>query len=487
MAIGSRVPMIDALQRVTGVIDYASNVRLPGSLWARLVTSPYPHARIAAVDASAALRLPGVRAVISGSDLPALGLPTQMGGRSAVQRPILCFDRVRYVGDPVVAIAAEDDDAAREAASLVSIAYEELPSVTDLMAAIGEGAPVIHGSSNLAAEHHIVKGDVGVGFAEADEIYEDTFSTPAVQHVPLEPHCCVASFEDGRLLVWTSSQNPFGVRDELASLLGISNANVRVVVPSLGGGFGSKLSTWVEPIAVALVRATARPIKLTLSRAEEFASFVRHASHTRLRTGVMRDGRIVAREALCYLGTGAYGTAGLNGIANAASATSSAYRIPHVKADVFAVYTNTVPGGAFRAPGAPQMAWASEVQLAMIARRLGIDPLELRRINLLRDGDSFVAGGVLEDLHFDELFTSAAADLGWHTGDASYHSATRYRIGRAIVPTLKTTRTPSVSDAEYDELRKRFNAIEKRFPEFVSSDSPSQMPFSSLMLEPLEY
>jgi CO/xanthine dehydrogenase Mo-binding subunit len=447
MALGQSISMIDARQRVTGTIDYTLNHDLPGSLVGYLITSPHPHARIVRIDTTAARRVPGVRAVVGGGDLPALGM-RQMVGRGQDERPALAFERVRYVGEPVVAIAAIDQDAAQAAADLVEIEYEELPAELDLTEAMRPDATPIHGTSNMAFEHHLELGDIAVGFAEADEIFEDEFTTPAVQHVPLEPHCCVATFESGRLTVWSSSQNPFGLRDTLAGLLGVQRSHVRVLVLSLGGGFGAKGSALVEPVATALARASGKPVKLALTRSQEFATFVRHPSRIYLKTGVMRDGRLVAREARCEFAMGAYGTSGVVGIANGGVAITSAYRFPHVRVDSYAIYTNTVPAGSFRAPGVPQVAFASETQLDLIAERLGLDPVEFRKQNLVRDHDRFVAGGLLEDMHFDEMVDRGVEEIGWPT-PASVAGAgdRRRRIGRAVIPTLKMTQTPTVSNA----------------------------------------
>jgi CO/xanthine dehydrogenase Mo-binding subunit len=444
MAIGQPISMIDARQRVTGAIDYTVNTRIPGCLVARLVTSPHPHARILRVDTAAARRVPGVHAVISGFDVAGLEMRSVVG-RPPHERPVLAFEKARYVGEPVAAVAAIDDDAAREAAALVEVEYAELPAVFDLLAALEPGAPLVHEGGNLAFEDHLEQGDVKIGFAGADEIFEDEYSTPAVQHVPLEPHACIAMFQSGRLVVWSSSQNPFGLRDGLAALLGVPRSHVRVLVPSLGGGFGAKGAVFIEPIAAALARASGKPVQLALSRAEEFTTFVRHASRVFLKTGVKRDGTFTAREARCYFGTGAHGAAGVVGIRNGGVATSSLYRFPHVRADAYSVYTNTVPAGSFRAPGVPQVAFASEMQIDAIAERLGIDPVELRRKNLVRDDDRFVAGGRLEDMHFDEMLDEAARQIGW--GDPAPAGGVRRRIGRAVIPTLKMTRTPSESNS----------------------------------------
>ncbi len=447
MALGQSISMIDARQRVMGAIDYTLNTRIPGSLTARLVTCPSPHARILRVNADAARRLPGVYAVVSGADLPALGMG-QLLGKPPYERPVLAFDRALYAGEPVAAVAAIDEETAQEAAALVEVEYEELPAALDILGALEPGASLVHVPSNLAYEHHIERGDINVGFAEADEIFEDEFTTPAVQHVPLEPHNCIAMVQNDRMTIWSSSQNPFGVRDELATLLGVPRSKVRVLVASLGGGFGSKLVTFIEPIAAALALATGKPVQLTLTRAEEFTTFVRHAARIFLKTGVKRDGRLVAREAKCYFSTGAYGAAGVNGVSNGGVAMTSAYRFPHVQVDSFSVYTNTVPVGAFRAPGVPQVAFASEMQLDRIAEQLGIDPIELRRMNLVRDDDRFIAGGHLEDIHFDEMLDRGAQEIGWNTPLPSEATNNpRRRIGRAVIPTLKMTRTPTISNA----------------------------------------
>ncbi len=446
MALGQSIDMVDARQRVTGAIDYTLNQKIPGSLVARLVTSPHPHARVLRVNTEAAKRVPGVYAVVCGADLPGLGM-MQLLGKAPFERPVFAFDRTLYVGEPVAAVAAIDEDAALEAASLVEVEYEELPAALDILGALEPDAPLVHEDTNLNYEHHIVRGDIEAGFAEADEIFEDEFYTPAVQHVPLEPHNCAAMFQNDRVTIWSSSQNPFGVRDELALCLGIPRSHVRVLVASLGGGFGSKLVTFVEPIAVALAKASGRPVTLTLSRAEEFTTFVRHAARIFLKTGVKRDGRLVARQAKCYFSSGAYGAASVNGVSNGGVAISSAYRFPNVVVDSYSIYTNTVPVGAFRAPGVPQVAFASEMQLDRIAEKLQIDPVELRRMNLVRDDDRFIIGGHIEDIHFDEMLDRAVEEIGWKTPIPAEAQTPRRRIGRAIIPTLKMTRTPTVSNA----------------------------------------
>jgi CO/xanthine dehydrogenase Mo-binding subunit len=445
MALGQSISMIDARQRVMGAIDYAINTKIPGMLTARLVTCPHPHARILRINTEAARALPGVAAVVTGADLPGLGFGHYVG-KPPYERPVLAFERALYAGEAVAAIAAIDAETAEEAAALVEVEYEELPAALDILGALEPGPPLVHEPSNLAYEHHLERGDVDAGFAEADEIFEDEFFTPAVQHVPLEPHNCIAMFQNDRLTIWSSSQNPFGIRDDVAALLGVPRSKVRVLVASLGGGFGSKLVTLIEPIAAALAKASGKPVQLTLTRAEEFTTFVRHAARIFLKTGVMRDGRLVAREAKCYFSTGAYGAAGVNGVSNGGVAMTSAYRFPNVKVDSFAVYTNTVQVGAFRAPGVPQVAFASEMQLDRIAEKLDIDPIELRRLNLVRDDDRFIAGGHIEDIHFDEMLDRAAEEIGWNTPPEATNNPRR-RIGRAVIPTLKMTRTPTISNA----------------------------------------
>ncbi len=470
--IGQPLPMIDAEERVTGRINYALNVELPAMLHGKILRSPLPHARLKHIDGSAAERLPGVAAVLTRNDFAEASGYSAQYGRIFRDQSVVALDKVRFIGDPVAAIAGLTDEIAEEALSLVRVDYEELPAVFDEQAALQAEAPLVHdprpaqqpifsqliqdlpGGSNLCSHFKLRHGDVEAGFRQADFVFEDVFRSPAAQHVPLEPHVTVAEIFQGKLTLWTSTQMPHAVRSQMAELLRLPLSRVRVIVETLGGGFGSKGSLRLEPIAAFLARKAARPVKIVLSREEEFVTVCKHPATIRLKTGVNKDGRIVARQVTAHFNTGAYSDVGPVVARNGGSAMSGPYKIPHVRIDSFAVWTNLVPAGALRGFGVPQAVWAYESQMDMIAERLGVDPIEMRRKNLLRDGDSFATGEELCDMHFDELLDKTAADLRWQASDVRWSTGNRLstetgatRRGKGLALVIKATITPSTSAA----------------------------------------
>ena len=479
MAIGQSIGMIDGRERVRGAIAYALNVRLPGMLVGGILRSDRPHARVLNVDTSRAERVAGVVAVLSRADLVDQDAIFPYFGPVIRDQAIVAIDKVRYVGDPVAAVAASDEDAVQEALGCIDVEYEELPWVTDEVEAMRPGAPVVHESlpraaasfgdivlhteegTNCANHFTLRKGDVERGFAEADFIYEDTFRSPPVQHVPLETHVAVAQLQDGKVTIWTGTQTPHIVRSQVAEVFKVPVSDVRIIVHTLGGGYGAKCYAKLEPLAAVLAWKAHRPVKLVLTRDEEFRTVTKHGATITLKTGVKKDGTLVAHQALAYYNTGAYADIGPRLIKNGGYSTVGPYRVPNVVADSYAVYTNTVPAGAFRGFGISQGAWAYECQMDMIAERLGMNPLELRRKNLLRDGDTFSTGQVVGDLHYGELLDNALQALGGEGPGARIAAARpsatpespatkpgeRFRRGRAVTCTIKTTVTPSTSSA----------------------------------------
>ncbi len=429
---GFRVPMVDARERVTGTIEFVQNLVLPGMLHARVLRSPHAHARILGVDASRAAAAAGVMAVLTGADLddpaldPAFGLFLR-------DQPPLARDVARYAGEPVVAVAAETEAEAEAALAMIEVDYEPLPAVLDVDAALAPGAPVLHpgprrlafnrrdlvahqpGLTGTNAIHRfrLRRGDAEAGFAGADLIVEGEYRTPAVAHVAFETHVCVAWFRAGGLTVWSSSQAPSTLAETLAGVIGLPVARVRVIVPTLGGGYGSKIDPSIEPLVTLLARKARRPVRLSLSRAEEFVTGMKHPSVVRLRTGVRLDGTLVAHEAHCLYNGGAYATDTPEKITRG-YASMGPYRVPDIRVDSAGVYTNVTPACAFRGFGMPQMAWAHETQMDRVADALGMDPLALRLHNILLPGDAFSTGEtLLEDPHYPELLRDAAARIGW--------------------------------------------------------------------------
>ncbi len=455
--------MIDARERVSGRAPYAIDVALPGMLHALVLRSTVPHGRVVKVDVERARRVPGVAAVLTGADIAAMGDVKTHFGPVFRDRPILAIDKVRYVGDPVVAVAAVDRDSAREALDLVEVEYEELPAVLSIDDALAEGAPLVHdeppnagatfadiiidakGGTNVCNQFKLRHGDVERGFAEADHIFEDVLTSPAVQHVPLETHAAVAHWTGGGLTIYATSQIPFMVRSQLAEVFGLPATKVRVVVRTLGGGYGAKCYPAIEPLAAVLSKATGRPVRLHLSREEEFITITKHGVRIRMTTGLKKDGTIVARKSICHFNTGAYADIGPRLIKNGGYGTGGPHHIPNVWVDSYAVYSNIAPAGAFRGYGVNQAAWAYETQMDMIAEELGLDPLEFRRKNLLVDGQRVMTGEEMYDAHFRELLDRAVDWIGWE-GREPVRNGSKVRA-KGFSCIIKGSVTPSTSTA----------------------------------------
>ncbi|HEY3302065.1 MAG TPA: xanthine dehydrogenase family protein molybdopterin-binding subunit [Candidatus Binatia bacterium] len=380
--VGQSVARVDGVEKVTGRAKFTGDLVIPGMLHGKILRSPFPHARIRSIDASQAEALPGVAAVLTARDISDTK-PFYSG------RPVIAIDKVRYVGEPVAAVAADTLRAAEEALALIQVEYEELPPAVGLDAALAEGAPLVHddAAGNICGHERVEKGNVDRGFAESDEVFENTFTFPMVYHYALEPHSVIADFNDEGITVWSSAQHPFQVRGDIAKIYGLHPTKVRMVIPFLGGGFGSKSYTKFEPLVVALARKARAPVRICNSVTESMLTVRRHGARVKLKTGVRRDGTLVARAAEIYLDTGGYADNGPAVAIRAATRVLGPYRIPHIRTDAYAVYTNSGSAGSFRAIGAPQTIFASESQMDMIAARLGIDPGELRLKNFLKKGE----------------------------------------------------------------------------------------------------
>jgi CO/xanthine dehydrogenase Mo-binding subunit len=456
--------MLDANLRVRGRVPYAMDLRVVGMLHAKLLRSPYAHARVVSVDASRARALPGVRAVLTGADLAARDDIYPYYGPIFRDQSVLAIDKVRFVGDPVAAVAADDVDIAQAALDLIDVEYEELPGVFDVDAALEPDAPIVHdeprrlgqtfadiivsaeSDSNVCNHFKLRKGDVERGFAEADHIFEHDFTSPPVQHVPMETHNCVAWLADGMINVTTATQMPFAVRASLAEIFKVSQARVRITTPTLGGGYGAKTYTKVEPIAALLAQATGRPVRIHLTREEEFVTITKHGVKIRMKTGVTSDGRIVARKSTCWFNTGAYADIGPRLIKNGGYGTGGPHHIANVWVDSYAIYTNLAPAGAFRGYGVSQAAWAYETQMDMIAAELGWDALEFRMKNLLEDGQAVMTGEDMFDAHFKELLGTAAEEIGWDAAEKPQRNGSKVRA-KGLSCIIKGTVTPSTSTA----------------------------------------
>lgn len=459
----TRGGMVDAAERVTGRVPYTIDLQVPGMLHARLLRSSMAHARIRSIDVSRARAVKGVEAVLVGADLAHRTDIQPWYGPVFRDQPILAIDKVRHVGEPVAAVAAVDLDAAQEAIDLIEVDYEELPAVLSLDDALADGAPLVHegpprtgptfadliidtkAGTNICNHFRLRKGDVEVGFGQAEEIFDHEFTSPPVQHVPMETHACVADVRNGRVTVWVGAQIPFVVRSQLAEIFRIPQTRVRVIVPTLGGGYGAKCYPKIEPVTAVLSEAAGRPVRLHLSREEEFVTITKHGVRIRMRTGVKRDGSITARQSTCHFNTGAYADIGPRLIKNGGYGTGGPHHIPNVSVDSYAVYTNIAPAGAFRGYGISQAAWAYDTQMDMIAEKLGLDPLELRMRNLLEDGQRVMTGEQMHDAHFKELLGRAATWIGWDGGQPVRHGSKVRAKGLSCI--IKGSVTPSTSTA----------------------------------------
>jgi len=400
--IGQRIRRVDAPAKVTGRARFVADHLPPGLLQGKVLRSERAHARLVRIDTSRAERLPGVRAVLTAADVPAT-----LTGPSVKDRPILARGVVRFVGEPIAAVAAVDAATAEEALGLIEVEYDDLPGVFDAQAALGERAAAVHpdarsyapaGSAqqregNVLSRAVTSRGDVAAGMAEADVVVEATYHTQPVHHGYIETRETVAQVEpSGTITVWASCQGPFRMRTLLSEALGLPPAQIRVIGAPPGGAFGGKMFLGLEAICVLLAQKSRRPVHLGTTREEEFfGGEMRHPGTFNLRAGVTRDGHIVALEGDCVFDTGAYASWGPV-VANLSSNLMGPYRIPNVRLEAVVVYTNNLVSGMHRAPGAPQVNFALESLLDTIARRLGMDPIELRLRNGVEAGDRASTG-----------------------------------------------------------------------------------------------
>ena len=353
--VGASTRRVDGLDKVTGRAKYTGDLEVPGMLYGCVLRSHHPHARIEGIDTAAAEQLPGVAGVLTARDVA--DLDPHYGGR-----PLIALERVRYAGEPVAVAAAEDPLTAEQAAAAVEVTYRELPSAVGLDAALAPDAPLVHEdrSDNICGHEQVRRGDAAEGFAQSDCVFEHRFTFPMIYHYSMEPHGVIADYRQDGITLWSSAQHPFLVQADLARIFGFPAGKVSLNVPYLGGGFGGKSYAKIEPLVVAASRKVGRPVRVCLSAPEAMVTVRRHSASIRLKTGVKRDGTIMAREAEIYLDTGAYMDNGPQVAARAATRILGPYRIPHIHTDAYAVYTHTGGAGSFR-------------------RSIGVAPVHLRR------------------------------------------------------------------------------------------------------------
>jgi CO/xanthine dehydrogenase Mo-binding subunit len=408
--VNHSVPRADGVAKVTGTATYASDITLERMAWAKLLRSPFAHAKILSINISEAKRQPGVIDVLTGNSLGPLH---PYYGHAVKDHPLLAIGKVRFVGEPVAAVIAEDELSAQEALDKIKVAYEELTPVLDVKTALAPGAVLVHGTDyiggafrgfddftafpgstkNICQDVHVEWGDVDAAFASAAHIVEGEFYFPMVYAYAMEPYVAVADYDpNGQLTVYSSAQHPFMVRHDLAEVFDLPLNSVRVIVPYVGGGYGSKSYTKIEPLTAACSWKVSRPVKLQLNVDEAFLTTRSDDARVYIRTAADRNGKLVAKQATIHLNTGAYAENSPMVCRKAANRIVGPYRFPNVKIDCLAIYTNTVPASSYRGLGAAQITFPVESQMDELAHKVGSDSQEFRLRNLAHSGESIHPG-----------------------------------------------------------------------------------------------
>lgn len=451
--IGDSVQRVDAREKVLGSALFADDLQFgPGLLYARVKRSDRPHALIKRIDTSQAAALPGVKAIVTGADY------SGMMGLYLRDRHIFCRERVRYVGDPVAGVAAVSEEIAEKAVELIEVEYEDLPGIFDPEYGASPEAPLLHPrldtyevanfifpqpGTNISNHFRIRKGDVDGTWEKCAVVVEHKYHIPHVQHVPIEPHVATARVdENGKVTLWGSSQSPFAQRSLIAKTLGISPSDVQVIAPYVGGGFGCKAGVSMEALAVAIaMKVKGRPVKLRLTREEEFfTAFVRQGVVAHFKMGCDASGRLLAMENRFYWDGGAYTEYGVNITRASGYSSSGPYNVPNVKTDSYCVYTNHPVGGPMRGFGMPEMHAGLEQCIDELAHAIQMDPVEFRKINCVKAGDTLVTGMKMHPTGLAECLAKAAQAINWGRKDPP--SAPHKRRGKGIALMWKAPAMP---------------------------------------------
>ena len=459
--IGRSVPRREAHAKLTGRAPYVHNLVLPGMLYGKIARSSRAHARIRGIDTSAARAVPGVFRVLTAADVLKV-IPDPHYGPAFHDQPILAIDKVRHAGEPLALVLASDPHVAEAAARAIEVDYEDLPAVYDEVEAMDSPA-IVHEvlrpagtfpdlkhlagkrDTNVALDFHLRRGNPAQAFAGAAHVFEHTFRTQQVLHVPLEPFVSVAEPGDERLTLHTASQSPSFVRIEIARLLGWPENRVRVQVPFLGGGFGAKLYIKLEALVAAAALIVRRPVKVALTMEEQFYTLTKHAATLRIKSGIDGEGRIIARECEVWWNGGAYADIGPRVTQKSGFTAPGPYDIEHVSIDSYALYTNLPPAGALRGFGIPQLVWAYESHADMVARALGIDPLEFRRKNILREGRPQATGTLMRDAALEPVLERLAQRMRWD--EPFERGSGTVKRGRGMAIGFKASISPTTSVA----------------------------------------
>ncbi|HEY1541839.1 MAG TPA: molybdopterin cofactor-binding domain-containing protein, partial [Xanthobacteraceae bacterium] len=459
--VGRSLPRLEAREKVSGRAEYTHNLSLPGMLHAKIFRSTVPHGRIKSIDTSEAKKIPGVFRVVTVDDIKTV-IPHPYYGPAFHDQPILAHEKVRFVGEPVAVVLAADPHVAEQAVQAITAEYEELPAVYDEMEAVtskvyvhdelkpaGTFADLKHlkgaKGTNVALDFKLRKGDVEKGFAQAAHVFEHTFRTQKVLHLAFEPFVSIGDAKRDAVTIYTSSQGPSFVRTEIARLLGLPENRVRIRVAYLGGGYGSKLYIKLEALVTALSLLTRRPVKVSLTMEECFYQITKHPCTFKIKSGVDKNGKIVARKCEVYWNGGAYADVGPRVTQKSGFTASGPYDIENVHVDSYALYTNLTPAGALRGFGIPQLVWSYESHTDMIAHALKMDPVEFRRKNLIKKDGFHATGTPVRDAPLEPILDRIASRLNW--GKPYDHGSGAVKRGRGLAIAIKAVISPTTSVA----------------------------------------
>jgi CO/xanthine dehydrogenase Mo-binding subunit len=460
--IGRSVPRLESREKVTGRAEYTHTMRVPGMVHAKIFRSTVAHGKIKSIDTSAAKKLPGVLHVVTVDDVMKV-LKSPYYGPAFHDQPILAHEKVRFVGEPVAAVIATDPHIAEQAVQMITAEYEELPAVFDEVDALtskvyvhdqlkpaGTFADLKHlkdaKNTNLALDYQLRRGNFTEAYAAAAHKFEHEFKTQKVLHLSFEPFACIGDYKDTHVTLYDSSQGPSFVRTEIARLLGWPENKVRVKVPYLGSGYGSKLYIKLEALALALSMIARKPVKIAYTFEEMFYQITRHPSTFRIKSGVDNDGKIVARKCEVFWNGGAYADIGPRVTQKSGLTASGPYDIDHVEIDSYALYTNVTPSGALRGFGVPQLVWAYEGHMDMMARALKLDPVEFRRKNIMREGGQHTTSQILKDAPVEKVMDKVLERMEWSKPFNSGGSG-HIKRGRGFAIAIKAVISPTTSVA----------------------------------------
>ena len=463
LVVGKPIPRVDALEKVTGKAIYGDDLIFPNLLYGKVLRSKFAHAKILRIDTSDAEKFPGVKAIVTGKEF-ATKFDNPLVGSPLADQPFLAVEKVRYIGEPIAVVAAINQEIAEDALDLIRVEYEQLSAVLNVEDALKYDMPLVHENfnnfryspgfkpvenSNVCCYKEITNGNIEQGFRKADFIFEDIFTTHSTQHVPMECHVAIAQFNpDDSITIWAPDQSPYQVQNLIATALKIPESKVRFITPPyIGGGFGGKLNlSGLMPIIPIAWKTNHRPVKIMFTREEEFVSATRrHSSIIKLKTGVKKDGTIISRYVKLMFDTGAYADIGPIVLGKAATGSLGPYKIPHIKVEGYCVYTNKVIAGAYRGFGIPQVCWAYESQMDIIANKLGINPVDIRLKNIVEEG--YITPTEKQEAHavgLGECLIKVKENISQKGEGKIIENRKR---GKGVACSYKTAKTPSGANA----------------------------------------